>query len=185
MSFLLILVVTGTGCKEQKQNNGAEKAPADTTALAQLELKDSALLTHIKGQFYKSRSGQLFEKTFADRDVKGVCTLVVEQYFNGKLPQEIDPVSFEQLDGWFAKDKNFAYYYRPTSGGMLCVKLDSADSKTFQLISGQYLYAVDNKHVFKEMDILDNIDPQKMKITKDKEGKITTIQSGQAIYTAN
>ncbi|MFT3701289.1 MAG: DKNYY domain-containing protein [Agriterribacter sp.] len=182
---LLILLFWTTSCKEQKQNEVQRNNEITGTDLAQFELKDSSLLTHIKGQFYKSKSGQLFERTFAEREVQGVDTLVSVEYFNGKLPQEIDPLTFEQLDGWFAKDKNAAYYYRPTSGGMLCVKLDSADSKNFQILSGQYLYAVDNRHVFKETEILENIDPQKMKITKDKDNKIIKIQSGQTTYVAD
>ncbi|UAY51043.1 DKNYY domain-containing protein [Ferruginibacter albus] len=181
--FLLLLWITS--CKEQKKKNISKTEEINRTDLAQLELKDSSSLTKVKAQFYKSKSGQLFERTFADREIQGVDTLVSVEYFNGNLPQDIDPLTFEQLDGWFAKDKSFAYYYRPTSGGMLCVKLDSADSKTFHLIPGQYLYAVDNKHVFKEAEILENIDPQKMIITKDKEGKILKIQSGFITYTAD
>ncbi|MBK8350238.1 MAG: hypothetical protein IPL21_00620 [Saprospirales bacterium] len=36
-------------------------------------------------------------------------------------------------------------------------------------MSGQYLYAVDKNHVFKETEILENINPLKMKIIKDKK----------------
>ena len=170
---------------EQQKDNNPKTKEITKNDLAELEHKDSSMLTHIKGQFYKSKPGQLFERTFADREINGTDTLVSVEYFNGKLPQDIDPLTFVQLDGWFAKDKNFAYYYRPTSGGMLCVKLDSAESKSFKILTGQYLYAVDSKHVFKETEVLENINPLKMKITKDKDGKILKLQSGQTTYTAD
>jgi len=184
-----------TNCNEQRQdNNPKSEQQKDNNSkteeikrndLSQLELKDSSLLTHIKRQFYKSKPGQLFERTFSDREINGVDTLVSVEYFNGKVPQDIDPLTFEQLDGWFAKDKNFAYYNRPTSGGMLTVKLEKADTKSFKILAGQYLYAVDDNHVFKETEMLENINPQKMKIIKDKDGKIEKLISGQSTYIAD
>ena len=193
--LLIVLLFCLTNCNEQRQDkipkseqqkdNNPKTEEITKNNLAQLELKDSSLLTHIKGQFYKSKQGQLFERTFADREINGVDSLVSVEYFNGKLPQDIDALTFEQLDGWFAKDKNFAYYYRPTSGGMLTVKLEKADSKSFKILAGQYLYAADYKHVFKETEILENVNPQKMKIIKDKDGKIVKLISGQTTYIAD
>ena len=184
-----------TNCNEKRQDNDQSSEQHNDNKikteeikqndLAQLELKDSSLLTHIKGQFYESKPGQLFERTFSDREMKGVDTLVSVEYFNGKTPQDIDPLTFKQLDGWFAKDKNSAYYYRPTSGGMLTIKLEKADSKSFKILTGQYLYAVDYKHVFRETEILENINPQKMKIIKDNDGKIVKLISGQTTYIAD
>ncbi len=174
--------------KRTKIVNQAVIIQTDTTRkhnLAELELKDSLSLTHITGLFYKNKQGQLFERTFSDREIDGSNTLVSVEYFNGYLPQDLDPFTFEQLDGWFAKDKKYAYYYRPTSGGMLCVKLDSADTKSFKVISGQYLYAVDKNHVFKETEILENINPLKMKIIKDKNGKVIKFISGKTTYILN
>ena len=170
---------------QQQKNNNPKTIEIKRNDLAQLELKDSSLLTHIKGQFYKSKPGQLFERTFSNREINGVDTLVSVEYFNGKIPQDVDPLTFEQLDGWFAKDKNFVFFYRPTSGGMLTVKLEKANSKSFKILAGQYLYAVDDSHVFKETEILENINPQKMKIIKDKEGKIVKLISGQTTYKAD
>lgn len=174
-----------TNCNEQTRKNVTTHETIIYKDVAQLELKDSSMLTHVKGQFYKNRAGELFQKTFTDRELAGVDTLVKVEYFNGKLPQDLDPLTFEELDGWFAKDKYFAYYYRPTSGGMLIVKLDSADCKSFKILAGQYLYAVDNNHVFKETEILENINPQTMEIIKDKDGKIIKLISGLRTYLAD
>lgn len=56
-------------------------------------------MTHIKIKFYKSNSGQLLESTFSNRILNGVDTLDSVEYFFGKIPQDIDPLTFEQLDG--------------------------------------------------------------------------------------
>ncbi|MEI9956710.1 MAG: DKNYY domain-containing protein [Ferruginibacter sp.] len=64
--------------------------------------------------------------------MQGQDTLVDVTYFNGYFSQEVDPLTFEPLDGWYAKDKNYVYYYRPVSGGMQISKIDTADSKTFK-----------------------------------------------------
>lgn len=148
-----------------------------------LELTDSSLLTHIKGQFYKNKSGQLFEKTYADQEVKGIDTLVSIQYFNGQIPQEIDPLTFVQLNGWYAKDKNFAYFYRPTSCGMLVIKLDSADVKTFNLLAGHYNFAADKKHIYHQSELLNGIDLNNLKIITDEKGFVTKLISGKNSYT--
>jgi hypothetical protein len=175
------LIFCLTNCTEQSKQklNAPEQIGGD---LAQLELKDSSILIHIKGQFYKSQAGQLFERSFADREVNGVDSLVSIEYFNGKLPQVIDPFTFEQLDGWFAKDKNFAYYYRPTSGGMLIAKLDSANVKTFKVLEGHYKYAVDKNHVFCETSICENLNPSILKIIRNDQNRIVKLISDKTIY---
>ena len=174
-------------CSEPMGQNEIKDAPDQQelrNEIAQLELKDSSQLIHVKGPYYRDRSGQLFERTIADREVKGVDTLVAVEYFNGKIPQEIDPLTFEQLDGWYAKDKNHVYYYRPTSGGMLCAIIEDADAETFKMLDGQYLYAVDSDHVYKETQILENINPAQMIIKKDDKGNIISITSGKTVYMA-
>lgn len=180
--ILYALAICLANCKEQSQRNSIEENKIIGKDVAQLELKDSSTLKHIKDQFYRNKTGQLFERTFANREVNGIDTLVSIEYFNGKIPQDIDPLTFEQLDGWFAKDKNFAYYYRWVSGGMLCSKLKQADSRSFKMLAGEYLYAIDKKHVFKETEILDGINPLNMKIVRDKEGGILKIISGKKTY---
>lgn len=184
VSFASIFwLISCAGPQEQNKIKSAPEEQIDSY-LMQLELKDSSRLTHIKGLYYKSQSGQLFERTIADREVKGVDKLVSVEYFNGKIPQEIDPFTFEQLDGFFAKDKTHVYFYRPTSGGMLCAIIEEAEAESFKMLDGQYLYAVDSNHVFKETEVLENIDPQRMTIKKDEKGNILSITSGKTIYMA-
>lgn len=167
---------------EQQKDNNPKTEKITRNDLAELELKDSSMLKHIRGQFYKSKAGQLFERTFADREIYGVDTLVPVEYFNGTLSQDIDPLTFEQLDGWFAKDKNFAYYYRPTSGGMLVGKLEKADTKTFKVLSGDYKYAVDKNFVFDENQILKNLNPATLKIERGANGQVTKLTCGTTSY---
>jgi hypothetical protein len=184
LAAFIFAVVSCSTPQEKNKIKHASDEPELRNEIAQLELKDSSQLIHVKGAYYRDRSGQLFERTIADREVKGVDTLVSVEYFNGKIPQEIDPLTFEQLDGWYAKDKNHVYYYRPTSGGMLCAIIEEADAETFKMLDGQYLYAADSMHVYKETQILENIDPAKMIIKKGDKGSIVSITSGAAVYKA-
>jgi hypothetical protein len=183
-SAFIFGVISCSGPQGQIEIKDAPDQQELRNEIAQLELKDSSQLIRVKGPYYRDRSGQLFERTFADREVKGSDTLVAVEYFNGKIPQEIDPLTFEQLDGWYAKDKNHVYYYRPTSGGMLCAIIEEADAETFKMLDGQYLYAVDSDHVYKETQILENIVPAQMIIKKGDKGNILSITSGKTVYTA-
>ena len=139
---------------------------------AQFELKDSLKLEHIKGQFYRSQTGHLYEKTWSLQTLKGQDTLVDVLYFNGDFSQEVDPLTFRALDGWYAKDKNFIYYYRPVSGGMQIYKIDKADSKTFEILKGHYRYAKDRNHFYEDENIIENFVPQETKLYMDKKNRI-------------
>lgn len=142
----------------------------------QVDLADSSMLKHTKSVFYKSRNGHLYERTIAQREINGSSHLIDVEYFNGTIPQEIDPLTFQQLDGWYAKDKNFAYYYRPTSGGMLTFKLDSADVKSFRIFRGHYQYAADKTHLFANGELVEHVQPEKARIAVDKNGEIISIR---------
>jgi DKNYY family len=177
---VIIIAVGPTSCHssvDNKQVQQKESIQSDKTGvLIQRELADSSKLTHIKGLFYRGSEGHLYERTIADREINGNNSLVSVEYFNGKIPQEIDPSTFETLDGWYAKDKHFAYYYRPTSGGMLTIKLEKADANSFEIFRGHYQYAADKNHVFKESEILENVKPEKAKVITDKNGDIISIK---------
>lgn len=160
--------------ENQKIQQKELEQPETTEALIQRDLSDSSKLTSISGQFYKSKGGHLYQRTSAQNDANGAESFY--EYFNGQIPQDIDPLTFNELDGWYAKDKHFAYYYRPTSGGMLIVKLDKADVKSFKLLEGNYLYAVDKTHVFEDGHIVENVDPGKLKIIRGKHGEIVAVK---------
>jgi len=167
--FYIILVVTIVSC------NASQKKQ-----VAQLALKDSSSLVHIRGSFYKSSTGQLFERTMATTSSDD--SLILLEYFNGKLPQELDPMTFEKMNGWYARDKNVVYYYRPTSGGMLITPVLGADAPSFTVLSGHYLYAVDNSHVFTGTQILQGLQPGKLNITRDSSGMIRKLMSDTTSY---
>ncbi len=179
-----------TNCNEQRQdNNPKSEQQKDNNPkteeitrndLAQLELKDSSLLTHIKGQFYKSKPGQLFERTFGQKEIDGHLTDF--EYFNGYISQEVDPLTFEPLDGWYAKDKNYVYYYRPVSGGMQFSKIDTADSKTFKLLAGHYKYAVDKNFFYDELEIIEGFVPNKTNLKFDNKGRAIEMTCNKKIY---
>jgi len=159
-------------------NNSAVTRPARIDTLSEYSLADSALVTHVKNAFYRSKSGHLYERTFAQIFPEGIDTIAWKEYFNGQIPQTLDPLSFEALDGWFAKDKNAAYYYRPVSGGMIIMKLSVADAKTFKVLAGDYRYAVDSKNVYQESEILEDLDPATLRVIRNKEGRIIKLISG-------
>ncbi len=189
--FLLILVVKTINTNAQITSNSSElnknkiekhysicqSSEERCKCVVEYELKDSIELIHIKKQFYRSNSGHLYEKTDGTKDGKNYFI-----YFAGCISQEIDPTSFVELDGWYAKDKRNVYYFRPVSGGMQISKLEKADTKTFKILKGEYKYGIDKNHLFNETDIIENINVNKIKFLKDKKGKIIKIKSGKELY---
>jgi DKNYY family len=148
---------------------------------SQFELADSQQLTHIKNIFYKSKTGHLYERTIADKLVNN--DLVDHEYFNGHFSQEVDPLTFRPLDGWYAVDKRYVYYYRPVSGGMLISKIDEADVKTFKTLDKyHYRYAKDKIHFYQDAHIIENYYPQTTTYQRDERGKIVSLSNKTGIY---
>ncbi|WP_194140943.1 DKNYY domain-containing protein [Flavobacterium hungaricum] len=137
----------------------------------QFDLKDSIKLTHIKNQFYRSETGHLYEKTIAAKEIKNKLTDFT--YFNGSLFQQIDPITFRPLDGWYAKDQNYVYFYRPTSGGMQLSKINNADPKTFKLLSGHYRYAKDKNYFYDESEVISGFTPSKTNLKLDRKKRVS------------
>lgn len=91
-------------------------------------------------------------------------------------------MSFIELDGWFAKNKNNVYYYRPISGGMLIVKLENADAKTFRIFKGIYTLGIDKNHLYNETDIVKEIDVRNFRVRKnDAKGTIKIISGKNTV----
>jgi hypothetical protein len=191
-----------TACNEQTQINQQAPSAVDITQLttnvkhcvysddtsqlcrcpAEFGLKDSFKLIHIKDKFYRSKTGHLYEKTIATKEVQGQDTLVDVTYFNGYFSQEVDPLTFEPLDGWYAKDKNYVYYYRPVSGGMQISKIATADSKTFKLLAGNYKYAMDKNFFYDETQIIKGFIPNKTNLNLDNKGRVIEMTSNNKRY---
>jgi hypothetical protein len=194
---ILLLSVLLTNCKEHKPNK-IEQLTKEITILnhcvysedttknchcpAQFNINDSSLLTHIKDQFYKSKTGHLYEKIWSQQQLKGQDTLSWVLYFNGYFSQEVDPKTFEELNGWYAKDKNYVYYYRPVSGGIQISKIDEADTKTFKMLSGHYKYGKDKNNYYDESGIIKGFHISKTSEYKDNKNRIKQIQSGNKIF---
>jgi len=188
--FGLLCLFILTACKERTQNEEQKTFVTDTAQIttspkhsvysddtsklckcsAEFELKDSLKLTHIKDQFYKSKTGHLYERTLAQKEVNGHLTDY--EYFNGYFSQEVDPLTFESLDGWYAKDRNYVYYYRPVSGGMQISKIDTADTKTFHLLAGHYKYAMDKNFFYDEPQIIVGFIPSKTNLKLNSKGRV-------------
>lgn len=147
---------------------------------AQFDLKDSIKLTHIKNQFYRSNTGHLYEKTISTREVKNKLTDII--YFNGYFSQDVDPLTFTPLDGWYAKDKNYVYLYRPTSGGIRLSKIDNADSKTFKLLAGHYKYAKDKKFFYEEGEVIAGFVPSQTILKLDRKKRVFEMHCGAKKY---
>jgi hypothetical protein len=190
---IFLLSVLLTNCKEHKPNKIEQLTKEiiilnhcvyseDTTknchCPAQFNINDSSLLTHIKDQFYRSKTGHLYEKTWSQQQLKGQDTLSWVLYFNGYFSQEVDPKTFEELNGWYAKDKNYVYYYRPVSGGMQISKIDEADTKTFKMLSGHYKYAFDKNFFYNEKQIIKGFIPSSTKQIFDRKKRIVELACG-------
>jgi hypothetical protein len=148
----------------------------------QLDLKDSSKLTLIKGRFYKSATGHLYEKNWSQQQLAGQDTLTEVLYFNGYFSQEVDPLTFQPLEGWYAKDKRHVYYYRPVSGGTQISKIDTADTRTFQLLAGHYRYARDKNFFYDEVEIIEGFIPAKTHLQMDDKGQVIEMTCENKVY---
>lgn len=172
----------------QKENTSPEptayhRVDADNSAEnckcpVQFDLKDSAKLTPIKGPFYKSATGHLYEKNWSQQPLAGRDTLTAVLYFNGYFSQEVDPLTFQSLEGWYAKDKSHVYYYRPVSGGMQISKIDSADVNTFRVLTGHYKYARDKNFFYEDAAIIKGFIPGKARLRVNNKGKAIEMITG-------
>lgn len=176
---LLLLLILLFSCKEgNKPAKIDEHEIADVKSLQnprQHDLKDSLQLTHIKGQFYKNKNGFLYQKTIAQQEQNGRLTDI--EYFNGMLPQEIDPETFQPIgDSWYAKDSKHIYYQQPTGGGLKIILLKNVHSPTFKVLSGCSNYAADSKHFYYRTEEISNFIPAKTTLVKDKNGKVIQLK---------
>lgn len=137
---------------------------------------------HIADLFYRDSTGHLYQKTVAQIEVAGVDSLVDTIYFNGAIPQDLDAVTFKELNGWYAMDKRNAYYYRPTSDGMVILKLPHANVSTFRVLEGDYRYAVDAEHVYIDGQLVAQLSGKNRTIKRSSTGKITAFKQGILTY---
>lgn len=140
----------------------------------EIQLSDSLQLKHIKGDFYENESGHLYHKTISVTPHREIT------YFDGTVSQDLDPYTFKH-EGFYAKDKNSVFTYRPRSGGIQIFKIDEADLETFEEMDGCFC-AKDKNHFYNESEIIEGFVPGKAKIITDKEGKLKLTQ-GSSEFT--
>ncbi len=145
----------------KKHINNIDDDSINCTCRLSYNVKDSNDLIHVKNQFYTSNSGHLYEKTWRVKELKDEDTLSWALSFNGSFFQDLDPETFFELNGWYAKDKNFVYHCRPTSGGMRIIKIDKADSRTFELLKGCYNYAKDKNNFYEDINVIEGFPVKK------------------------
>jgi len=171
--FIILLGIFLLSCNSQNQNSVFSK----TDKISGDTLK---LYVHVKDLFYL-KGGHLFQLTTAQVDEQS-NPLHWREYLNGDIPQDLDPLSFEQMDGWYAKDKNYVYYYRPVSGGMQISKIDTADTKTFKLLAGHYKYGVDKSFFYDEPQIIEGFIPSKTNLKLDNKGRVIEMTYNNKTY---
>lgn len=173
-----------TAEKKQETWNSRIAAHSEYKAdMVSVPLADSGKLIHVSNDFYKSKEGHLYLRNFSTQEVRGIDSPVGIVYFNGAIPQNIDPYTFHVIgDSWYAKDKNAVYFYRPTAGGMFVGKLETADVNTFAVVKGEYLVGTDTQSIYVNGEALQNSNPKSFKIIKDSAGFTIKIISGNRIY---
>lgn len=174
LSYLLLILACSENKVESKLDSKIDLNDSELKFQKhpiQYELKDSLQLTHIKNEFYRNKYGFLYERTISQREFNGRLKAV--EYFNGMIPQEINPKLFQQMeDSWFAEDGKNVYYFCPTSGGVQIAKIENADVKTFKILDGNYKYAADKHSFFYENKRIADLIPSKTKQIKDRNGKV-------------
>jgi len=190
--ILSILLFTVNACHNVKVVNINLPSPDTSHKIADrklwsaddsnyVALKDSAKLVHIKNQFYRNKNGVLFDKMDAPKNPIDIDAGVVT--FFERTDQNIDPITFEIIDdSWYARDKNHIYYYKPSDSGMSCETMEKANVKYFKLLGNSGDIGADNRHVFNNGNLMEHLDPLKMRIITDKDGTLKKIISGSYIY---
>jgi hypothetical protein len=155
----------------------------DKDSLIELSFSDSAELQAVANNFYRNRSGHLYNKTVANHEIDEEDTLVDIPYFNGMIPQDLDPYSFEPIgDSWYAKDKKHIYLYRPTSGGMLIRKVDSVDYASFKPLESAYgSIAKDKQHLIYEGNIVGRLNSKGLKVVWQNGNVADIVKDGKSI----
>jgi len=190
--YAILLLLTFNNCNSQTNKTASDTSnkniepnpwpPSDS--LRYVALKDSAKLVHIKNQFYRNKVDTLFEKMYAPKNPIDLDAGAIG--FFRITNQQVDPLTFEVIDdSWFARDKNFVYNYRGNDSGMFCITIPEADVKYFKLLPcNSGIYGADRKHVFKEAEIIEHLDPLNMRVITDKEGDLLKIISGRYMLDA-
>ncbi len=142
---------------------------------------DSSRMVKLKSPFYRDAQGHLYLKTIAQREVKNIDTLVDVICFNGDIPQFIDVPTFTALDGWYAKDINHIYFFRPYSDGEHLTLVKDADSKSFHIPKGEYLNGEDAQHVFCNGELLKGFIAGKTTYSKDNQGLTVKLRCGRLV----
>lgn len=175
--FILFSSCASSGPVQPGDHTDAEQEAA-MRCPAQYELADSAELTHIYGLFYRNAGGHLYQRSVAFREGADMW----KEYFNGVIAQQVDPLTFRSIRGWYARDAHAVYYYRPVSGGMMLSYMPEADTKTFRVLDGHGRLAMDATYVYEDSQVIPDLPIMGLTVHRDKQGKIIKLTSGTTTH---
>lgn len=121
------------------------------------EATDNARFQRVKYNFYRDKTGQLFEQkhyvegegaVFGTRYDSTAVLIKDSDRVEVPLAAIVDLATYQELgSSLFSKDKNRVYYFYCTSGGGFRVIVNGANPATFRA-SPDYQYGFDDKHGF-------------------------------------
>jgi hypothetical protein len=147
----LLLLVVWSSCSRRDQD------------ICCYDISDSAQFTSIHGQFYKGPEDKLFLRTLKHVEPgSGEKEPTFAEFYHWWIPQSIDPVTFQKLDGFYSRDKNAVYTMRPTSGGERITELSEADPDNFKVIDDFHGLATDEKNIYVSGSIIEPYTEQRL-----------------------
>jgi hypothetical protein len=162
-------------CNNDKKSKQDEVNKIVTEVYAK-EPNDSSSYTHLKYDFYISKTGKLCERKLAS--AKGTnCNCLFEVYYDSTykvyiddtiierpLDEIVDIDSFEWIDSSdYSKDKNKVFYFYSNSDGGIRFVIDMADPKSFRRLC-EYRWGIDDNYVFYRGDILHGLNIKNLQI---------------------
>jgi hypothetical protein len=131
-----------------------------------------------KSGFYISKNGELFQlnqSTQEDENGNWIEEFWLDSLlFYPNYPHKKPLKDFLDLNTFisyktcnFEKDKNYVYFYRSSSDGLMRFIVRRADPKTFEGMIGRW--GKDSKHVFYETTIVEQADLNSFVVLKDND----------------
>jgi hypothetical protein len=182
------IITAFSSCVNPKGQNQKDSSNSRPRIVAK-EPDNSQEYTHVKFDFYSSKTGQLCERKLVcaiDNDSACNCDFIVkydsvfkifrsDSLYEIQLGLIIDIKSFEHVYSIeYSKDKYRVYYFHPNSDGGVRQIVEGADPTTFRSLD--YRWGIDERHVFYEDRKLEGLNLSKLQIIYSPDTSDSFIQ---------